>query len=94
MAEKNSNKGYLALLGWSLRAIEALEKFDRRYVVVAPGWAEPFAKENDIPFLPWEFESLDENSYEIAQLPEKEGPMSPFLSAKKRSSGPARSMPI
>ena len=34
--EKNPDKGYVALLGWSLNAIDALERFDRRYVVVAP----------------------------------------------------------
>lgn len=28
--EKNPNKGYVALLGWSLSAIEALDNFDRR----------------------------------------------------------------
>jgi hypothetical protein len=34
--KKDLNKGYIALLGWSLNAIEAADKFDRRYVVVAP----------------------------------------------------------
>lgn len=34
--EKNPDKGYIALLGWSLNAVEAAESFDRRYVVVAP----------------------------------------------------------
>ena len=37
---KNPDKGYVALLGWSLAAVEALENFDRRYLVVAPEWAE------------------------------------------------------
>ena len=41
MSEQNydPNKGYVALLGWSLNAIEAADKFDRRYVVVAPDFA-------------------------------------------------------
>jgi len=67
VAEKNPDKGYIAVLGWSLRAIEAIDNFDRRYVVVAPPWAEEIAKENDIPFLPWHFERLNEKSYELAQ---------------------------
>lgn len=43
MTEQNYNpdKGYVALLGWSLNAVEAADKFDRRYVVVAPDWADP-----------------------------------------------------
>lgn len=36
----NPDKGYIALLGWSLNAVEAAAAFDRRYVVVAPDWAE------------------------------------------------------
>ena len=32
---KDPNKGYIALLGWSVNAIKAAQKFDRRYVVVA-----------------------------------------------------------
>ena len=38
--EFDPNKGYIALLGWSLNAVEAADKFDRRYVVVALDWAE------------------------------------------------------
>ncbi|MGD8380479.1 MAG: carboxylate--amine ligase, partial [Gammaproteobacteria bacterium] len=49
MTAWNPEKGYVALLGWSLNAIEALEKFDRRYVVVAPHWAEEFATKHNIP---------------------------------------------
>ncbi len=35
---KDPNKGYIALLGWSINAIKAAQKFDRRYIVVAPEW--------------------------------------------------------
>ncbi len=28
---KDPNKGYIALLGWSVNAIKAAQKFDRRY---------------------------------------------------------------
>ncbi|WP_299440315.1 carboxylate--amine ligase [uncultured Rhodospira sp.] len=67
MAEKNPDKGYVALLGWSLGAIDAAERFDRRYVVVAPDWAEPYCAEHGIPYVPWNFERLNERSMEIAE---------------------------
>ena len=65
--KKDPNKGYIALLGWSLNAIEAAENFDRRYVVVAPKWAEEYSQEHDIPYLPWDFERLNDRSMEIAE---------------------------
>ncbi|WP_149359557.1 ATP-grasp domain-containing protein [Lolliginicoccus suaedae] len=65
--EKDPNKGYVAILGWTLNAIDALDRFDRRYVVVAPEWAEDYARQNDIPFVPWNFERLNDRSMEIAQ---------------------------
>lgn len=61
------DKGYIALLGWSLNAIEAADTFDRRYVVVAPDWAEPYCTEHGIPYLPWNFERLNDRSFEIGQ---------------------------
>ncbi|WP_374762987.1 ATP-grasp domain-containing protein [Yunchengibacter salinarum] len=67
MSEKDPNKGYVALLGWALGAIDAAEQFDRRYVVVAPGWARPYAEEHDIPFVEWNFERLNDRSMEIAE---------------------------
>ena len=67
MTEYKPDKGYIALLGWSLSAIDAMEKFDRRYLVVAPSWAKDYAEANDIPFLAWDFERLNEKSFEIAQ---------------------------
>ncbi len=60
-------KGYVALLGWSLNAVEAAAKFDRRYVVVAPDWAEEYCSEHDIPYLAWNFERLNDRSMEIAE---------------------------
>lgn len=65
--KKDPNKGYIALLGWSLNAIEAAENFDRRYVVVAPDWAEEYCQQHDIPYVPWNFERLNDRSMEIAQ---------------------------
>ncbi|MGM0535888.1 MAG: ATP-grasp domain-containing protein [Pseudomonadota bacterium] len=64
---KDPNKGYIALLGWSLNAIEAAENFDRRYVVVAPDWAEEYCQKHDIPHVPWNFERLNDRSMEIAE---------------------------
>ncbi len=63
---KDPNKGYIALLGWSVNAIKAAQKFDRRYVVVAPDWAADFCEANNIPFIPWDFSRLNDRSIEIA----------------------------
>jgi len=63
----NPEKGYVALLGWSINAIEAAHRFDRRYVVVAPDWAEKYCEEHKIPYVPWNFERLNDRSMEIAQ---------------------------
>ncbi|MEE4252088.1 MAG: carboxylate--amine ligase [Alcanivoracaceae bacterium] len=65
--QKDLNKGYIALLGWSLNAVEAAENFDRRYIVVAPDWAEAYCTEHNIPYLPWNFERLNDRSMEIAE---------------------------
>jgi hypothetical protein len=73
MAEKDPDKGYIALLGWSLNAIDAADRFDRRYVVVAPPWAEDYCKQHEIPYIPWDFERLNDKSLEIAQLLKDEG---------------------
>ena len=73
MTEKNPDKGYVALLGWALGAIEAAERFDRRYVVVAPDWAQDYCDEHDIPYVPWNFERLNDRSLEIAELLKDKG---------------------
>jgi hypothetical protein len=71
--QKNPDKGYVALLGWSLNAVDALERFDRRYVVVAPPWAEAYCTQHDIPYLSWDFERINDRSMEIAQKLKDEG---------------------
>jgi hypothetical protein len=71
--KKDSSKGYVALLGWSLAAVEAAEDFDRRYVVVAPAWAEAYCAEHDIPYMPWDFERLNDRSVEIAEKLKEKG---------------------
>ncbi|MCG5547717.1 ATP-grasp domain-containing protein [Halorhodospira halochloris] len=73
MTEKDPNKGYVAILGWSINCIDALERFNRRYVVVAPYWAEEYAKEHNIPYIPWDFERLNDRSMEIAEKLKEEG---------------------
>ena len=64
---KDPNKGHVALLGWSINAIKAAQKFDRRYTVVAPDWAADFCEANNIPYIPWDFARLNDRSMEIAQ---------------------------
>ncbi|GAA3965736.1 ATP-grasp domain-containing protein [Allohahella marinimesophila] len=63
----NTDKGYIALLGWSLNAVEAAADFDRRYLVVAPDWAEEYCTTHNIPYMAWNFERLNDRSMEIAQ---------------------------
>ncbi|MFO8026776.1 MAG: hypothetical protein R6U56_03835 [Opitutales bacterium] len=70
---KDPNKGYIALLGWSVNAIKAAQKFDRRYIVVAPEWATDFCAVNNIPFIPWDFIRLNDRSMEIAERLKAEG---------------------
>lgn len=70
---KDPNKGYIALLGWSLSAVEAAETFDRRYIVVAPDWAEEYCQQHNIPYLSWNFERLNDRSMEIAETLKEKG---------------------
>ncbi len=71
--KKDPNKGYIALLGWSVNAIKAAQNFDRRYIVVAPEWATDFCAANHIPFIPWDFIRLNDRSMEIATRLKEEG---------------------
>ncbi|MBK5943813.1 ATP-grasp domain-containing protein [Halorhodospira halophila] len=71
--EKDPTKGYVAILGWSINCIDALDRFDRRYVIVAPEWAEEYAREHEIPFIAWDFERLNDRSMEIAERLHEEG---------------------
>ena len=71
--KKDTSKGYVALLGWSLAAVEAAEGFDRRYVVVAPDWAQEHCDKHNIPYIPWNFERLNDRSMEIAQMLQEKG---------------------
>lgn len=74
MSGEKTQKGYVALLGWVLNAIDAVDRMpDRRYVVVAPEWARGYAEANDIPFISWDFERINDRSVELAERLKEEG---------------------
>lgn len=61
--KKSQTKPYLtALIGWSLPAIEACHKLNHPFVVVGPPDFEGFAEKNDIKFIGWDFDRLNEGS--------------------------------
>lgn len=62
---KESKGTVTALLGWSLHAIEAIDKMNRPYVVVGPPEFQSFADTHDIQFVPWVFDHLEERSDEL-----------------------------
>lgn len=62
---EEQNQQMIAILGWSLPAIEAADKLERPFVVVGPPDFQQFAKENDIKFIGWDFERLNEGSDEL-----------------------------
>ncbi|MEZ0482844.1 acetyl-CoA carboxylase biotin carboxylase subunit family protein [Planococcus sp. SSTMD024] len=65
MTEMNTASKKTAILGWSIPAIEAMDKLNRPFVVVGPPDFASFAKEHDIPFIPWDFDRLNEGSDEL-----------------------------
>jgi hypothetical protein len=68
MSVTNNEEKLTAILGWSLPAIEAVDKLNRPYVVVGPPDFEGFAKENNINFVGWDFDRLNEGSEELYQI--------------------------
>ncbi len=54
--------GCFALLGWSLQVIESARKLGRPYVVVSFPDFESYAREHDIPFVPWNFNEWSDQS--------------------------------
>ncbi len=60
----------IALMGWSLPAMESAEKLDIPYVVVSYPDFENYAKEHNIPFVGWEFNEWNETNTSL-QLAEK-----------------------
>lgn len=51
-----------ALMGWSLPVIESMQKLNKPYVVVSFPIFENYAKENNIPFLPYHFDEWSDTS--------------------------------
>ena len=64
---RENNVKVTALLGWSLQAIEAIDKMNRPYVVVGPPEFELFADTNGIPFVPWQFDDSIDKVDELYQ---------------------------
>ncbi|ASN05003.1 ATP-grasp domain-containing protein [Virgibacillus necropolis] len=54
-----------ALIGWSLQAIEAIDKMERPFVVVGPPDFEGYASEHGINFVGWEFDRINEKSNDL-----------------------------
>ncbi|MEX0811634.1 MAG: hypothetical protein WD048_05405 [Chitinophagales bacterium] len=51
-----------ALMGWSLPVIESVQKLNKPYVVVSFPDFESYAKEHDIPFLPYQLDEWSDRS--------------------------------
>ncbi|MEX0681554.1 MAG: ATP-grasp domain-containing protein [Balneolales bacterium] len=52
----------VALLGWSLEAIDSMHKMNRPFIVVSFPDFEAYAQENNIPFVGWDFNSWGDQS--------------------------------
>ncbi|MRX74056.1 ATP-grasp domain-containing protein [Bacillus lacus] len=63
--ETKENVKKIALLGWSLQAIEAADNLNKPYLVVGPPDYEDFARKHEIDFVAWQFERLNEKSNEL-----------------------------
>ncbi|MEZ6189628.1 MAG: ATP-grasp domain-containing protein [Planctomycetota bacterium] len=57
----------VALLGWSLHALEALQELGRPFVVVAPEPYRSLAVEHGLEFVGWDFERRNEHSHELVE---------------------------
>ncbi len=59
-----------ALLGWSLPVIESMQKANKPFVVVSFPDFEPYAKEHNIPFVPYQLDKWGShsNSLSLAEL--------------------------
>lgn len=54
-----------ALMGWSLPVIESMQKLNKPFVVVSFPDFENYAKENNIPFVPYQFDEWSDSSNAI-----------------------------
>lgn len=57
-----------ALIGWSLPVIESMQKLGKPYVVVSFPDFEAYAKENDIPFVPYQLDEWSDTSNSLDLL--------------------------
>ena len=57
-----------ALMGWSLPVIESMQKLNRPFVVVSFPDFEPYAKENDIPFVSYQLDEWSDTSNSLDLL--------------------------
>lgn len=73
---KTSNGGpssKVALLGFCVPAMEAMDKMGQDFVSVVPLDFESYMKEHNLPYVLWDFERVNDKSAELAQLLSKEG---------------------
>lgn len=61
------SKTKIALLGFSVAAMEGLDAIDRPFVAVVPPDFESYMKENEIPHVLWDFNRTNEQSGELAK---------------------------
>ncbi|MTI79519.1 MAG: ATP-grasp domain-containing protein [Firmicutes bacterium] len=47
----------IALIGWNVSSIEAMEKLNRPFVIVSLPGFEDYAKQHNIPFVGWDFDT-------------------------------------
>lgn len=56
---KSADRGTVAILGWSLFAIEAMRRAERPFCVVGPPGFADYARHNDVPFVPCDLTRFD-----------------------------------
>ncbi|MEQ8682092.1 MAG: carboxylate--amine ligase, partial [Cyclobacteriaceae bacterium] len=57
-----------ALIGWSLPVIESMQKIDKPFVVVSFADFEPYARENNIPFVSYQLDEWSDTSNSLDLL--------------------------
>lgn len=60
------SKQTVALLGYCVPAMEAMDKIGRPFVAVVPPLFEATMKDGDIPHVLWEFNTVNEKSFNLA----------------------------
>lgn len=54
--KKRDSQKKIALIGWSIPSIEALDRMERPYIVVSLPEFESYASDHNIPFTKWDFD--------------------------------------